>query len=119
MGAPKRIRLQRTKGSRRPEGAVIVSRASNWRNPFTIRAALEAGFAMTHEDAQTLTVAAFRSWLVGGEKSAWWFAGGAARHKHMIEHLHELAGRDLACDCRTEHPCHADVLLELANEPAS
>lgn len=27
----------------------------------------------------------------------------------------ELAGRDLMCWCRTGQPCHADVLLEIAN----
>ena len=28
---------------------------------------------------------------------------------------HELAGKDLACWCPLSSPCHADVLLELAN----
>ena len=27
----------------------------------------------------------------------------------------DLAGRDLACWCPLDQPCHADVLLELAN----
>lgn len=27
----------------------------------------------------------------------------------------ELAGRDLACWCALDQPCHADVLLEIAN----
>lgn len=27
----------------------------------------------------------------------------------------ELAGKDLACWCRLDQPCHADVLLEIAN----
>lgn len=31
----------------------------------------------------------------------------------------ELAGRDLACWCPLGQPCHADVLLELANGAAS
>lgn len=29
----------------------------------------------------------------------------------------ELRGRDLACWCPLDQPCHADVLLELANAP--
>ena len=29
----------------------------------------------------------------------------------------ELAGRDLACWCPLNQPCHADVLLEIANAP--
>jgi len=27
----------------------------------------------------------------------------------------ELAGKDLACWCRLDQPCHADVLLAIAN----
>lgn len=30
----------------------------------------------------------------------------------------ELRGKDLACWCRLDQPCHADVLLELANRRA-
>ncbi|MFE6868349.1 DUF4326 domain-containing protein [Kitasatospora sp. NPDC057692] len=30
----------------------------------------------------------------------------------------ELAGLDLVCRCAIGQPCHADVLLELANQPA-
>lgn len=33
----------------------------------------------------------------------------------LIEDVRELRGRDLACWC-TPLPCHADVLLRLANE---
>lgn len=29
----------------------------------------------------------------------------------------ELAGKDLACWCKLSDPCHADVLLEVANQP--
>jgi hypothetical protein len=31
----------------------------------------------------------------------------------------DLAGHDLACWCPLDHPCHADVLLELANGPSA
>jgi hypothetical protein len=30
----------------------------------------------------------------------------------------ELRGKNLACWCKPDQPCHADVLLELANDPA-
>jgi hypothetical protein len=29
--------------------------------------------------------------------------------------IHELRGKNLACWCPLNQPCHADVLLELAN----
>jgi hypothetical protein len=31
--------------------------------------------------------------------------------------LERLRGKNLACWCRLDQPCHADVLLELANRP--
>lgn len=34
---PKRIQLRRTKGYRKPEGAIVVSRPSKWGNPFEYR----------------------------------------------------------------------------------
>ena len=38
---------------------------------------------------------------------------------HVFNHLHELRGHDLLCWCRAGQPCHADVLLELANANAA
>ena len=35
----------------------------------------------------------------------------------LLEQIHELRGKDLVCYC-TPQPCHADLLLQLANEPA-
>jgi hypothetical protein len=40
-----------------------------------------------------------------------------ARNPGLIERArHELAGLDLACWCPLDEPCHADVLLEIANQ---
>jgi hypothetical protein len=33
---PERIQLRRTKGWRKPEGAIVVSRPSKWGNPFRV-----------------------------------------------------------------------------------
>jgi len=30
--------------------------------------------------------------------------------------ISEIIGKDLACWCAIDEPCHADVLLEIANE---
>jgi len=41
---------------------------------------------------------------------------GWATEPHMIAYVREvLAGKNLACWCHPGDPCHADVLLELAN----
>jgi len=54
-------------------------------------------------------VAAFRRWLAGEDPSF------PARRSALLHRLPELRGKDLACWCRPGEPCHADVLLELAN----
>jgi hypothetical protein len=33
----------------------------------------------------------------------------------MVDAKQTLKGKDLACWCRLDQPCHADVLLEIAN----
>jgi hypothetical protein len=99
--APKRIQRRRTKGWRMPEGAVYVGRPTKWGNPFVVgewdevsKQRLEAGQC----------VRLFRTYIT---QTAW---------PELVEHaIQELRGRDLACWCPLDQPCHADVLLELAN----
>ena len=94
---PRRIQLRRTKGWRKPPDAVVVSRPSRWGNPFPIR----------HPQERAESVRRYRVWVL--ER----FDPDTIRS--------ELGGRDLACWCPLEDadgrpvPCHADVLLELAN----
>jgi hypothetical protein len=76
-----------------PTGTVYVGRPSRWGNPWP---ATEHGAAAA--------VARYRAWLLAD----------AAR---LAAARIELAGRDLACWCRLDAPCHADVLLEFANDP--
>ena len=89
---PKRIQLRRTKGWRKPEGAVVVSRPSKWGNPWK---ASECGSA----DA---AVKAFREYIT-------------LIVREQPRFIDDLRGKDLCCWCRESQPCHADVLLELAN----
>lgn len=39
-----------------------------------------------------------------------------ARRQLIHANLHTLRGHDLACWCKAGTPCHADVLLEIANQ---
>lgn len=90
---PERVQLRRTKGWRLPPNTITVARPSRWGNPFHV----------TADRTKAEAVAAFRQWLLArladGEDVG----------------LTELRGRNLACWCRPGEPCHADVLLELAN----
>jgi len=89
----RRIQRRRTAGWRMPAGAVYVGRPGKWGNRFG---------ADDTPGNRTGAVALFRLWVNQHPGYA-----AAART--------ELAGRDLACWCPLDRPCHADVLLEIAN----
>lgn len=110
---PRRIQRMRTKGAKMPEGAVYVGRPGIFGNPWTVKDAVASGFFKPGCEAAQL-VREFRRWLVDPIPGT--------RHDNLTERrakllaaLPSLRGKDLACWCPTGSPCHADVLLELAN----
>ncbi|WP_212525891.1 DUF4326 domain-containing protein [Actibacterium sp. MT2.3-13A] len=94
---PKRIQLSRRRGWRKPEGAVVVARPSRWGNPY------QAGKDGDGDRAPLVRL--YRDYLA---------RPGQADLVAAIKA--ELRGKDLACWCPLDAPCHADVLLEIANE---
>lgn len=113
MTTPQRLQRQRSKGWRMPQGAIYVGRPTRWGNPYRV-GALSAywtgpGFSspfrpdpIPRMDAEEV-VAIYRNMV---EINHARFGQGE---------VHQLKGRDLACWCPLDQPCHADVLLELAN----
>jgi hypothetical protein len=93
---PLRIQLSRKKGSRKPEGAVVVSRPSKWGNPWT------ADICGSRVKAVIAYRKDIESYLQSGQIN-------------RVQFLYALQGRQLACWCPLDQPCHADVLCELAN----
>lgn len=90
---PERMIRKRTKGWRMPADAVYVGRPTRWGNPFTV----------AQTATRTAAVAAFEAYAKdrAADDPAW---------------LEPLNGKDLACWCPEDKPCHADVLLALANQ---
>jgi hypothetical protein len=107
----KRVQLQRSPGWCKPPGAVVVARPSQWGNPFTLEEALRDWGLVSEDEAREAVVAAFREWLDGQRPGLY-----DERRAVLLRDLPRLAGHDLACWCSLDRPCHADVLLELANE---
>lgn len=106
-----RIQQRRAKGWRMPDGAVYVGRPTGWGNPFRVGATVGVevhgwrdgvnwGCAMPI--SAQLAVDLYQAWVL-------------ARPEQVDEIRDELAGKDLVCWCPTDGPCHADVLLEIAN----
>ena len=93
MRLPIRIQRRRARGWRMPAHTKYVGRGSLYGNPYRVaRSADEA-------------VARYREWIEQTREGRF-VASCAARN---------LWGLDLACWCKLDQPCHADVLLEIAN----
>jgi len=111
---PKRIQRKRTKGWKMPPNTEYVGHPTIWGNPFQLSCAMtdgmKASLVKKYEGAllaRTNDRAELEQWFrahgwqgmvpIGSEISSW------------------LRGKNLACWCPLDQPCHADVLLELAN----
>jgi uncharacterized protein DUF4326 len=105
-----RVRLQRAKGWRKPPNTVVVSRPSRFGNPFAMADAMQRDPALTKAEARRVVVDEFRRMTRSAkERERQGYPGND-------EIKRELRGKNLACWCPEDGPCHADVLLEIANE---
>jgi hypothetical protein len=107
---PQRIQRKRTKGWRMPEGTVYVGRGSMWGNPFKVLN--EEGWPLIEgPDGFTEAVQS------GGFEAAQKRVVELYRDKWLPDYMSptHLRGKNLACWCDQNEPCHADVLLDLAN----
>ena len=117
---PQRIQLRRVKGWKMPPNTVSVARPHKWGNPYRIGVPMllhkylylngcgerfevdkkSGGIAIP--DAET-ACRAFRHWI-------------KLHPQELAAVRRDLKGKNLACYCKLGEPCHADVLLELANQ---
>ena len=88
---PKRIQRKRTKGWKMPPNTVYVGRPTKWGNPYKIE-----------KYGLELALRNYRRRMEGIRQIA------------GLD-FEQLRGKDLACWCPLDQPCHADVLLEIAN----
>lgn len=127
---PQRIQLRRTAGWRLPADTVKVARPTRYGNPF------RSSEAHPHGQAEIVLASGIVQ-LVDDWWSAetvvdlydQWLRGAPVRDPSRIEprllvprkllppvpDLEPLRGKHLACWCQPGRPCHADVLLRMAN----
>ncbi len=117
---PERIQLSRKKGWRMPENTVKVTRPGKWGNPFRIggyflvgdpnpRAALRMSWCESFKPDPRFT-------LITDAAMAVAFFSKLYESPSYRNGTSELRGKNLACWCKLGDPCHADILLELANK---
>lgn len=119
-----------------------VDRTTKWGNPFNFKhpshcwTALAYGCKGDPAGRNEASVLAFRGWITSGKfmllTGCGLFAGNgkksvaaalspdvaAPKAPSLSKIQAELSGKNLACWCALDAPCHADVLLELANSCA-
>lgn len=119
--SPQRLQLSRREGWRLPAQARSVARPGRWGNPHRIikdtshpdtqwvvasGRDTEHGRYPTVDQARAKAVELYREW--------------ASQRRAVIRAARtELGGRDLACWCPIGAPCHAEVLLDIANPDPS
>lgn len=102
--------LQETSHALNGLPAKLVTRPGPWGNPFSIDE-VAATYGLDRAAAQAKAVAMASDWLRGTLDPA--LSPGDPPTRDVIRR--ELAGHNLACWCKPGTPCHADVLIELAN----
>lgn len=124
---PERVQLSRKKGWRMPANTVSVARPTQWGNPWRVGTTVPVDM---DEDERyrgsaavvtpEIAVALYRSALLAppvtpvGPKHLLVITGLASNVCVETARI-ELARKNLACWCDLSSPCHADVLLEIAN----
>ena len=98
---PQRIQRKRSKGWRMPPNAVYVGRPTMWGNRWKI-GTWSNTLGRKVQTAQE-AVDLYANLLFPEEYHRAWVR-------------ENLRGKDLACWCALDAPCHADVLLKIANE---
>lgn len=128
---PVRVQLKRTKGWRMPENTVKVDRTTKWGNPFVVDEPdalskfLGSKWYVTHGGMKFNDIVDLYARTESEEPYVMfgWDRHSAAsiavaRFREVVARflpLEEIRGKNLACWCKLGDPCHADVLLELAN----
>lgn len=99
---PIRIQCRRVKGWKMPPNTVYVGRPTKFANPWRVDQLVGPhDYPMSAHEA----VDNYRKWMLANQ-------AGLERYRVPVG---ELRGKDLACWCPLDQPCHADVLLEIAN----
>lgn len=89
---PKRYQRSRQKGAHLPDDVVVVTRPTRWGNPHPLSLGRPEAVRRYEQD------------LLAG------------RLPFTVDDVRrDLRGKDLACYCPVDQPCHVDVLLEIAN----
>ena len=114
---PKRIQRKRSKGWRKPEGAIIVDRTSRYGNPFRV--------GHRYRYVLLLALMGFKGKDLTNGVFVKDNAHAVELYRKMInifqakkrkQYFESFRGKDIVCFCKVDEPCHGDVILKEANK---
>jgi|SRR3990167_892934 len=97
---PKRIQRKRIKGWKMPANTIYVGRPTKWGNRFKVKTD-KHGIKHTAQEA----VDNFKDFVFDAD----------GNYPLLMTIREELKGKNLVCWCSLNQPCHADILLRIAN----
>lgn len=114
MSSPVRVRLSRKKGARMGADTLNVARPGKWGNPFTVDT-FGLDLALTLYERSVTGY-----WTPNGIPDAlideaYRLHTNFRRRFDTVDDTRNLRGWNLACWCKPDARCHADILLRLAN----
>ena len=115
---PVRIQRRRAKGWKMPENTVSVTRPGKYGNPFKVGMPIVDCAFIVVKNAK-LTESEQKGGIVTPEIAVRFYEIWLQKHigSHVMQAtLENLRGKNLACFCPLNQPCHADVLLKIANQ---
>lgn len=111
---PQRIQRKRTRDWKMPENTIYVGRPTKYGNPYKV--VKEGGVWFVRLDG--VNFASSDNKRHAARMAVNWFLDYLSNMPTWIrsEMLDELRGKNLACWCPLDQPCHADILIALSNE---
>lgn len=116
---PVRVQRKRVKGWKMPPNTVSVTRPGRWGNPFKIGDLIKIGNGKKQGEFSYLKCL-YPKYNDGSFKELKNSEDVIAAYKEYVtkypsKDMIELKGKNLACFCPLDKPCHADILLEVVS----
>lgn len=120
MKENKPVRIQRSRQHKNisPNGLpiVYVGRPTIWGNPFQVNCNSTPEFRNKQLEKYRNLVIGIVTPDMNNRATDWLKRFRKKTNQHPFEALSTLKSKNLSCFCKIGDPCHADILLELANQ---
>lgn len=118
---PIRVQRKRVKGWRMPENTLSVTRPGEFGNPFVIGGYYKIGngkngFSWLRCLDEVLAIKQGFTKINTATEAVEWFKRYIELYPLRENVIEKIRNKNLACWCKVGQPCHADVLLEIANK---